>query len=253
MLTSDRSELKSLFETLKSDYYIALLFPMFWASNWIYTYQFNDMNANYFNIRTRAFNNFCYWLSEIFGSLMFGTFLDWSQFSRRTRGLAGWCLLFILVNAIWGGGLAFVLKIGRDIPSPRQDIFGPGYIGNLFLYMFYGFLDSTWQTYSYWLMGALSNEPRKLAYFAGFYKSLQSAGAAVVWRIDALKAPYIAIFGSSWGLCGVGLIFAFPIVCKKVVETNVHTEDFVTAQDVAEIKKQKAGHRGHHGHDALSI
>jgi hypothetical protein len=241
--------LKGLFETFRTDYYIVLLFPMFWASNWFYTYQFNDMNAYYFDIRTRAFNNLFYWLAQIFGALIFGTFLDWSRFSRRTRGLAGWGVLFILVNAIWGGGLAFVLQTGRDIPSPRQDIFDPGYVGNLFLYMFYGFLDATWQTYSYWLMGALSNEPRKLAYFAGFYKSLQSAGAAVVWRIDALKAPYIAIFASSWGLCGAGLLFALPIVYKKIVETNIHKEDFVTAQDVAEMKE----HQAHHGHHDRSV
>jgi hypothetical protein len=56
-----RSEFKGLFETLKTDYYIVLLFPLFWASNWFYTYEFNDMNAYYFNIRTRALNNLFYW------------------------------------------------------------------------------------------------------------------------------------------------------------------------------------------------
>ena len=59
-----------------------------------------------------------------------------------------------------------------------------------FLYIFYGFIDAMWQTYAYWLMGALSNDPRKLAYFAGFYKGIQSAGAAVVWRLDAVKTPF---------------------------------------------------------------
>ena len=164
--------------------------------------------------------------------MAFGTFLDWSRFNRRTRGIAGWVVLFVLVNAIWGGGLAFERQTGRDIASPKQDLFDPGYVGNLFLYMFYGFLDATWQTYTYWLMGALSNDPRKLAYFAGFYKSLQSAGAAVAWRIDAVKVPYAAMFGSSWGLCGAGLIFAFPIVWTKITNSNIHKEDYVTASDV---------------------
>lgn len=50
-----------------------------------------------------------------------------------------------------------------------------------------------WQTYAYWMMGALSNEPRKLAYFAGFYKGIQSAGAAVVWRLDAAGYSYEAL------------------------------------------------------------
>lgn len=171
-------------------------------------------------------------LAQIFGALLFGTFLDWKRFSRRTRAIAGWCILFVLLNVIWGGGYAFERNTCRDCPSPKQDLFDSGYTGNLFLYMFYGFLDATWQTYAYWLMGALSNEPRKLSYFAGFYKSIQSAGAAVIWRVDALKAPFAAIFGSSWGLCAAGMVFAFPIVYFKIKQSNIHKEDYVTRQDV---------------------
>ena len=64
------------------------------------------------------------------------------------------------------------------------------FAGYCILYLFYGFLDAMWQTYAYWLMGALSNDPRKLAYFAGFYKGIQSAGAAVVWRMDAVQYSF---------------------------------------------------------------
>jgi len=94
-----------------------------------------------------------------------------------------------------------------------------------------------WQTYAYWVMGALSNDPRKLSYFAGFYKSIQSAGAAVAWRIDALKVPFIDLFASSWGLCGAGLLFAFPVVWAKIKESNIHKEDYVTAQDLSDNEK----------------
>lgn len=50
-----------------------------------------------------------------------------------------------------------------------------------------------WQTTAYWIIGAMSNDPAKLAHFAGFYKSLQSAGAAGVWRADAVKLPYVLL------------------------------------------------------------
>lgn len=40
-------------------------------------------------------------------------------------------------------------------------------------------------------MGAMSNEPRRLAYLTGFYKGLQSAGSAITFRIDALKTPFM--------------------------------------------------------------
>ena len=49
-----------------------------------------------------------------------------------------------------------------------MDIFDSGYTGRIFLYVFCGILDAMWQTTAYWLMGAMSNDPAKLAHFAGF-------------------------------------------------------------------------------------
>ena len=34
-----RSEIKGMFSVLKTDVWIVAMFPMFWASNWFYTYQ----------------------------------------------------------------------------------------------------------------------------------------------------------------------------------------------------------------------
>jgi len=46
-------------------------------------------------------------------------------------------------------------------------------------------------------MGALSNSGRKAANLAGFYKGIQSAGAAVFWRLDGLKTPFDTMFAAS--------------------------------------------------------
>lgn len=53
--------------------------------------------------------------------------------------------------------------------------------------MAYGFLDALWQTYCYYTMGALTNDPRKLAYYTGFYKSIQAIGATVISKLDAVS------------------------------------------------------------------
>ncbi|KAI6124378.1 hypothetical protein EV401DRAFT_1942779 [Pisolithus croceorrhizus] len=87
--------------------------------------------------------------------------------------------------------------------------------------IFYGFLDSMWQTYAYWLMGAMSNDMAKLAVFTGFYKCLQSSGAAGVWRADGVGLPYMNIFLSTWALTAGGMLFAFPMVYFRVKD---HTE-----------------------------
>ncbi|KAJ9606984.1 hypothetical protein H2200_008995 [Cladophialophora chaetospira] len=39
-----KTEILGLWETIQSDPYVILFFPMFFASNWFYTYQFNDVN-----------------------------------------------------------------------------------------------------------------------------------------------------------------------------------------------------------------
>jgi hypothetical protein len=46
-------------------------------------------------------------------------------------------------------------------------------------------------------MGALSNSGRKAANLTGFYKGIQSAGAAVFWRLDGLKTPFNTMFGAT--------------------------------------------------------
>lgn len=64
-----KAEFISLFVALKMDPWIVLLFPMFFASNYFYTWLFNDYNGALFNIRTRSLNNLVYWTAQIFGFL----------------------------------------------------------------------------------------------------------------------------------------------------------------------------------------
>ena len=78
---------------------------------------------------------------------------------------------------------------------------------------------AAWQTCIYWLMGAMTNNGRKLANFAGFYKGIQSAGAAITYRIDALKAPFMNEFASTWGLLAGSLLLAAPLVWLKILDT----------------------------------
>jgi hypothetical protein len=42
------------------------------------------------------------------------------------------------------------------------------YVAHVWLMIVHGFLDSMLQTYAYWLIGAMSNDPAKLAVFTGF-------------------------------------------------------------------------------------
>lgn len=74
-------------------------------------------------------------------------------------------------------------------------------------------------------MGAISNNSRKLANFAGFYKGIQSAGAAVMWRLDDYKVPYMSLFASCWILLAGSLLIALPVMLLKIKDTVPVEED----------------------------
>ncbi|RDB24613.1 hypothetical protein Hypma_008198 [Hypsizygus marmoreus] len=229
-----KTEIYGLYLALKTDPMILLLFPMFFASNWFYTWQFNDYNGALFNIRARALNNLVYWIAQIIGSLAIGALLDQKRLTRRVRAFSGWTvlLLFVFLVHIWG--YFYQKEYTRASVPPeaeRLDIFGPGYTGKIFLYIFCGLLDAMWQTTAYWIMGAMSNDPAKLAHFAGFYKSIQSAGAAGCWRADAVKLPFMNIFLSTWTLLVAGLIFMLPMIHLRVKDHTDLEEEVLARMD----------------------
>jgi MFS family permease len=225
-----KSELMGLYETIKYEPFVILLFPMFWSSNWFYTYQQNAVNAARFDTRTRALNDVLYWGSQIFGALLFGYALDIERFRRSVRAKAALVVLFALTMVIWGGGYAYEKQYTRYSTNPKTNPDfvpidwldgGKAYIAPMFLYIFYGFFDSAWQASVYWFMGALSNSGRRSANYVGFYKGIQSAGAAVMWSMDSRKTSFRAEFISNWVLLTVSLLVAAPIIFLKIKD---HTE-----------------------------
>ncbi|KAG7090623.1 hypothetical protein E1B28_009725 [Marasmius oreades] len=234
-------QIYGLWVALRTDPAIILLFPMFFSSNWFYTWQFNEYNGAIFNIRARSLNNFVYWTAQIVGSVCMSFLLDRKSLSRRTRAFASWALLLILifVTHIWA---YFYQKqydrntYPKDRDDLRFDIDDSGYGGRAVLYVFFGILDAAWQTTIYWLMGAMSNDPAKLAYFSGFYKCIQSAGAAGVWRADAVGIPYMNVFISTWVLLVAGLAFALPMIHSRV-KNHTEPEDEAIARLESEAAK----------------
>ncbi|GJJ73623.1 hypothetical protein EMPS_05981 [Entomortierella parvispora] len=187
-------ELKSV-ARLFLDWRMLCLIPMFFTSNWIYTYQFT-MNTTNFSQRSRNMNSMFYWFAQIIASLAFGAFLDRAKWSRTTRARYGLILMAICLAATWVGGIIWQTTFGpksyifdndgkTPIKNPKDyhmidlvDNTGE-YLGPFFLYFFYGAIDAMYQGYSYWLMGALTNDTSQAARFAGFYKFVQNLGGVL--------------------------------------------------------------------------
>ncbi|RYP63284.1 hypothetical protein DL771_009355 [Monosporascus sp. 5C6A] len=238
-------EFVGLWECLYQQPWVVALFPMFFASNIFYTYQQNDMNKPHFNVRTRALNNLLYWLAQIVGAVIMGYALDFPKLRRSVRAKISFGILFALTFVIWGGGYKYqVQQVDRATAATdfylehlTMDWTDSGYIGPMFLYIFYGMYDAVWQTCIYWYMGALSNSSRKTANMAGFYKGIQSAGAAIFWRLDGLRVEYDTIFAATWAVCAASLAIAAPIIWIRVKDTTDLEEDLkfsdATIEDVA--------------------
>ncbi|KAF9996498.1 hypothetical protein BGZ65_007917, partial [Modicella reniformis] len=253
--SSPISELKSVFALFK-DWRMLALVPMFFTSNWVYTYQFTAFNALNFSPRTRNMNSMCYWFAQIIASILYGAFLDRPQWTRPTRARYGLILLAVVCAATWVGGIIFqttfgprnnnaiLNKEGVLVKNPADyhaiDLVDntSEFIGPFFLYFFYGISDAMYQGYSYWLMGALTNDTNQAARFAGFYKFVQNLGgvlAPVVQTSIIGNAPssgHNAINATGRGmgeiiicvvLVFVGVIGGIPVAFKAVQEHT--TED----------------------------
>jgi hypothetical protein len=85
-------------------------------------------------------------------------------------------------------------------------------------------------------MGAITNNSRKLANFAGFYKGIQSAGAAIIWRLDGLQnpPPYMNLFTSCWILLAGSLVMALPVIFLKIRDTVPVEEDLKFTDETME-------------------
>jgi len=160
------------------------------------------------------------------------------------RAFSGWIVLMIMIFVvhIWAYFYQRGYTRATTTPtSPKIDIYSDNYVGHVWLYIFCGLLDAMWQTTAYWIMGAMSNDPAKLAHFAGFYKSLQSAGAAGAWRADAVKIPYMNLFLSTWVLLAAGLLFALPMIYLRVKEhTEISDEALVRMDDSGHVQPTEA-------------
>jgi hypothetical protein len=147
-----KTEMIGCLSALRQDYYIAFLFPMFFASNFFYPYQFNTFNLGNFDIRTRSLNNALYWISEIVGASLIGPALDSKHLRRSVKAKLAMLILFLATFVIWGG--AFAWQKAYDVVLPddfiKMDFRQDGYAVPMIVYMGFGLLASAYQTCLLW-------------------------------------------------------------------------------------------------------
>ncbi len=136
--TKVREELVEMFRLLKNWRMIAL-FPMFFASNYLYAYQ-GSVNATVFDGPTRALNATLEGAGAITGALFIGfCVLDNKYMSRRNRGYFGLAVVASVVIVVWSVGLSWQVTFGRDyvaVHGKPINYHDPNYKGKGALFFF---------------------------------------------------------------------------------------------------------------------
>ncbi|XP_039122981.1 UNC93-like protein 1 [Dioscorea cayenensis subsp. rotundata] len=208
---------------LFTNWKMLLIVPAAWASNFFYSYQFNNVNGKLFNLRTSGLNNVFYWGAQMIGSLGLGYLLDFSFSSRRLRGFVGIAVVSVLSTAIWAGGLANQLRYNDGELSKKLDFKDSAFAGPFILYFSYGLLDAMFQSLCYWIIGALADDSETLSRYSGFYKGVQSAGGAVAWQIDTHKVPLVTQLVVNWSLTTISYPLLVVLVILAVKDDNITT------------------------------
>ncbi|KAF9506195.1 hypothetical protein BS47DRAFT_1321920 [Hydnum rufescens UP504] len=219
------------FITVLKDWRMIALVPMFFASNYFYSYQ-GAVNTFYFDGPTRALNATLEGAGAICGALIIGFFvLDGTHFKRRTRGWLGLAFVTIITIAVWSCGLAFQLTFHRHDEITKMNYHDKRYRAKGALFFFYFFGDASFQALAYWIMGAISNDPFTLARFAGFYKAIQSAGAAGSFGMDAVTPPFLNEILASWAVLLISFPFA-ALVIASIKDTSYTEEKTIFIDDL---------------------
>jgi hypothetical protein len=225
-LKTFREELRDVASVIL-DRNMMLLAVLFFSSNYFYTYVFN-VNAALFNVRTRGLNSALFFGMQMLGAVSFGLLVDsrpdtHSVFARGRRGF-----LFVAVSMTFAWAVGIYLQYGYQggydtLSQVKIDFTEAVYAFPCLVYCAYGWSDSIIQTFAYWLMSVIARDDARLAgRYAGYYKGVQSVGAAVAWLLDSSyvgMAPQAQLWVCV-GLFVVGMALSWLVVAGLRHDTH---------------------------------
>ncbi|KAK5043607.1 hypothetical protein LTR84_011367 [Exophiala bonariae] len=188
-----------------------------------------SMNAYAYNLRTRSLNNVLNNVTQIPTVIGCGLLLDNKRLRRKTRALIAITIIMIWVTGSYIAQTIWLSswKFNRHIPGPSIDINDAAYPGAVIIYLFYGGQYGMFQNTVVWIIGSLTNDPRRISHMSGIFVGLLSAGTAISFGCDATAQPYEnenAAFFALTMLCWPSL---FYVVWKYMKDTNYFLEEGV--------------------------
>ncbi|KAK0264500.1 hypothetical protein LTS09_001979 [Friedmanniomyces endolithicus] len=213
------------------DWRILMLVPCMFAPEMFFPFQ-ASMNAYAFNLRTRVLNSMLNNLIQIPAALFLGWILDNERLgSRKRRAFIGitfdacWIISTYIAQTVWLASWRF----DRSVPGPMIDCTDPAYAGAIVIYMLYAAQYGIFQNMVIYVLGTLTNEPRKTAAIGGLFVGILSAGTAVSFGVDATAQPYENENAAYFALSTICWPILYYVVWKCTTDTNYLTEKGVIA------------------------
>jgi hypothetical protein len=220
--TTWSSAYTGVYVRLQRDPYIIAMFPLMFASNYYLPYEFNDINLTRFNVRTRALNVILFYSGGILGAYSAGLTLDVKLISRRSRTLLAVFTLLAVSTAAFAAAYLWQGSVSREdtesIGFPLIDCTDAEYLAPLLLFLWFGFSHFVLQNCIYWFISMLAegSTAGSASDFAGFFKSLQAAGAALSWRISNEQYSFNTNLVTAWVMVAVSLLLVTPMLLLRI-------------------------------------
>lgn len=185
---------------LLTDWRILMLLPCMFAPEMFLPFQ-ASMNAYAFNLRTRILNSLLNNLIQIPTCLFLGYILDNEKLgSRRKRAIIAITFDAVWITGTYAAQTAWLASwnFDRSIPGPMIDCTDRAYAGAVVVYMLYAAQYGLSTGTILYILGTLTNEPRKSAAIGGLYaggKQDQSAslrGFADALQFSAQVPPFLS-------------------------------------------------------------
>ncbi|KAL1405554.1 hypothetical protein Q8F55_009192 [Vanrija albida] len=248
---SAASELRELAKLIR-DWRLLALLPLCFASNFFYAYQASVVSALY-NARTRALSSFLTNLGAILGANAIGAVLDHTPLKRRGRALTAFALVASLQLLMYASAIAFQVQYAlqrpdaaRGVAARHWDWSDPRTRGPLLLFLVFFIGDAAYQGLAYYILSSLTNDPFRLARMTGYYKGLQSAGAAISFGMDAVHTPYL----TEVLVCFALVLVAFPLallVVLRIKDSSYEDEEVYRVENVGAAALNAAALPDDHG------
>ncbi|KAE8211541.1 hypothetical protein CF327_g4722 [Tilletia walkeri] len=180
--------------------------------------------ALYFSVRARALGSLLSAICAQLANFILGFLLDWQKVTVNRRSRVAYISLYAFAGGIW----IFAIRLMNEYHStkPLLDWNDSDFSRGFALYIMLQIMFNLLYEYTYFLVGAINDDPSELIRLTSIVRGVESAGQAVSYGINSTGFRLDAVAGINMGLWGICLLPAWIIVRQVGITadgTHVHS------------------------------